>query len=91
MTASRKAERLSGVGLAETVARGNRLYKGARYGENPKNGRSVKSAFWRAFNGIIPGRKTSENKADFLCALQENEKWSDGVFTSICAKKNNVK
>jgi hypothetical protein len=39
---------------------------------------------------MIPGRKTSENKADFLCALQENEKmkkWSDGVVTSICAKK----
>jgi len=43
---------------------------------------------------MIPGRKTSEKKADFLCVLQENEKiakWSDGVFASICAKKNNVK
>ena len=43
---------------------------------------------------MIPGRKTSENKADFLCALQENEKiekWSDGDFTSIRVKKNNVK
>ena len=45
MTASRKAERLSGVGLAETVAKRLRLCKGARYGENPKNGLSVKSAF----------------------------------------------
>lgn len=54
-------------------------------------GLSVKSAFLRAFNGIVPGRKTSENKADFPCSLQENEKWSDGEFTSICAKKNNVK
>ena len=42
---------------------------------------------------MIPGRKTSENKADFLCALQENEKiekWSDGVVTSICAKKERI-
>ena len=39
---------------------------------------------------MIPGRKISENKADFLCALQENEKikkWSDGDFTSIRVKK----
>ncbi len=38
---------------------------------------------------MIPGRKTSENKADFPCSLQENEKWkwSDGVVTSIRAKK----
>ncbi len=40
---------------------------------------------------MIP-EKTSENKADFPCSLQENEKnekWSDGV-TSICAKKERI-
>ena len=45
MTASRKAERLSGVGLAETVARGNPLVQGCPRRGNPKNGLSVKSAF----------------------------------------------
>ena len=45
MTASRKAERLSGVGLAETVAKRLRLCKDARNGESPKNGGFLKSAF----------------------------------------------
>ncbi len=27
---------------------------------------------------MIPGRKTSENKVDFPCSLQENEKMKNG-------------
>ncbi len=40
---------------------------------------------------MIPGRKTSENKADFSLfskKMKKMKKMGDGVVTSICAKKN---
>ncbi len=48
---------------------------------------------FRELLGSILGRKTSENKADFLVLykkIEKMKKWSDGVVTSICAKKKNI-
>ncbi len=41
---------------------------------------------------MIPGEKQGR-KVDFPCSHKKmkNEKWSEGVVTSICAKKNGLR